>query len=1192
MEKQTLHFRLPHLHGQEGLVLHAHLQEYALTVHTPATRLLAQAAADAHPAELTHYIEQLEVRCPRAALLYVTAPAGARPTRPVVAMEIQVPEAGRAAARARREEERQLLAGYAEEDLTDFKRWLRRPDYPLAAKAYNPTCLKIAVALLFQHPNLLNLSEDKGLTASYIKGIIEDAILLDSGSLVAIIEELGDDWQKSVPVLGEVEADGSRKQMMEPGAEPGDPPVPLFTNELHPDVEASMQEPLIIALREVYDSEFLRNKQWTEQAGVVGQVQPDRSAPQGELLLQADKSNESYTWSLTNLTPSPGLVVNPAVRYEPGRVDASLGRWRADGFWDEKTPAASPLTPALASSFEAGRLQLVITAPGYPQGQLRVPMVPAPAQPGEDVTVELRLGEEGADFLPAVTAAFSLDPSRKMLEYEFRSSYLGTEATAVLHLLAADGTTTPVFDLAICNEAYGDYDGTLYVTCTNHWLRHLSAYVQFLDGNGQPIVPTDWPSTEWASIGGVFEKIFGCEPSKKFLALLPPVGLLCGMIVLDNPTTLKIQIPRNAESVRLLWGGLGMGEYDNDVCLMGVLMTSVMELAVPTIMLASGAASDDEPGFLDKLILDKKIIKQLLLAAVAAGFSGTYIALKTRKTGDVGPVLTSLANMMGPLLFKTGLKAHIMRKAGQAALLNALPLIGQAFRIYSAVVNISKLVHTTLAVLQSPFYYRTEIKRAMNLDVEIAPGPLHKFPALARRYRVMVTYDKSATVQIMDGDLPRLGVLSDPFHVQFYEVPAGGRLRIFVFLYAANGWQAGQGVSDWLPAKPQNGNLMLVKDVQVLENEIPLTAASVYAHQARLAYQQGSHVWLASSQPPTATPYTGGGTAGQVLRRESITLAQSPAALGYCWQAMGLHIARDTDPSGPPVDEPLYTAQSISILADPEAGYATPAVGYSQPVGLVYDLSTSSEGDDGRNFFMQGSAGGEFHLRQVRPVFNRKTGKVQPPKFPAHATESWGRFPQRLDCYVVHPQGYVIGLVSQPAKLFICQLPPAALPDDQAPRATLASGEGVREGLLLNPHALAVGLDGAILVLEGKRIQAFDLYGNPVPYFRDPARPDQKSSALYLTQPAGTFYLDLTVEAKGYLYVLSRRGAGRQPADYHLTIYTPDGAQLVDTPQVAAERLTVGLDRSVYTLNYETLQGHQGRPEPSISQWVPPAPAL
>lgn len=633
MKKQTLHFRLPHLHGQEGLLLHAHLQEYALAPHTPATRLLAQAAGS-HPAELTHYIEQLEVQFPRAALLYVTAPAVGRATRPVVAMQIQVPAAGRAAARARREAERLLLADYAEDDLTEFRRWLRHPDYLLAAKAPTSPFLDTAVALLFQHPNLLNLSrENKAETAAYILEIIQDAILFDGGSLCDTIEELGAAWRTSVPVLGEAAPDGSRKQMTEPGANPGDPPVPLFTDELHPDVEANMQAPLMRALREVQDSEFLRNKQWTEPEGVVGQVQPDRSTPQGEWLLQADKSNESYKWSLTNLTPSPGLVLDPNVRYEPGRVDVSQGRWRAAGFWEEKTPAGSPLTPALARSFEAGQLQLVITAPGYPQGQLRVPLVPAPTPPDEEVTVKLYLREEQEGLLPTVSATFSLDPLRKALEYSFRSSYLGAEATAALHLLAADGTTTPVLDLAIYNEARDDYDGTLYVTCTNHWLRHLSAYVQFLDGNGQPIVPAHWPRTEWYSVGELFKTVFGCSPSKNFLALIPPVGLLCGMIVRDNPTTLEIQIPRNAESVRLLWGGLGMGHYDNDVCLMGVIMTSVMELAVPTIMLIRGGVADDEPGFLDKLILNKQVLKQLLLSAAAAGLSGAYIESETFHPG-------------------------------------------------------------------------------------------------------------------------------------------------------------------------------------------------------------------------------------------------------------------------------------------------------------------------------------------------------------------------------------------------------------------------------------------------------------------------------------------------------------------------------------------------------------------------------
>ncbi|WP_460503544.1 hypothetical protein, partial [Hymenobacter agri] len=149
-----------------------------------------------------------------------------------------------------------------------------------------------------------------------------------------------------------------------------------------------------------------------------------------------------------------------------------------------------------------------------------------------------------------------------------------------------------------------------------------------------------------------------------------------------------------------------------------------------------------------------------------------------------------------------------------------------------------------------------------------------------------------------------------------------------------------------------------------------------------------------------------------------------------------------------------------------------------------------------------------------------------------------------------------------------------------------------REGLLRNPSALAIGLDGAVLVLESQRVQAFDLHGNPVPYFRDPQQPGRKISTLALNQPKGTQYLDLAVEGKGYLYVLARQGAGRRPDDYRLIIYTPDGEQLVSTPRMAADKLTVGLDRSVYTLNYEVLLGPNGRTEPSVSQWVPPAPAV
>lgn len=79
--------------------------------------------------------------------------------------------------------------------------------------------------------------------------------------------------------------------------------------------------------------------------------------------------------------------------------------------------------------------------------------------------------------------------------------------------------------------------------------------------------------------------------------------------------------------------------------------------------------------------------------------------------------------------------------------------------------------------------------------------------------------------------------------------------------------------------------------------------------------------------------------------------------------------------------------------------------------------------------------------------------------------------------------------------------------DDKAPEALLVSGQGIREGLLKGPKALAVAPDGRILVLESlnNRIQAFDTKGNPVPSFTTgPAVCQAPTAQLAAALDAGT----------------------------------------------------------------------------------------
>jgi hypothetical protein len=209
--------------------------------------------------------------------------------------------------------------------------------------------------------------------------------------------------------------------------------------------------------------------------------------------------------------------------------------------------------------------------------------------------------------------------------------------------------------------------------------------------------------------------------------------------------------------------------------------------------------------------------------------------------------------------------------------------------------------------------------------------------------------------------------------------------------------------------------------------------------------------------------------------------------------------------------------------------------------------------------------------------------------FAAADNESWGRFLLSGDRYAIHPQGYVIGISYQTAKIQILEIPTGSTTDAEAPVATLAGGQGFREGLLSGPVALGVALDGRILVLESlnQRIQAFTIDGTPVPCF---GPGDSMSSSMPLYQPSGVTYLDVSVEAKGYIYVLGFSGDGRDASSYFVDVYEPNGSWLVRTGGVAAAKIAVDLMRSLYTLNYEIILGPNGRPEPSVSLWLPPPP--
>jgi hypothetical protein len=96
--------------------------------------------------------------------------------------------------------------------------------------------------------------------------------------------------------------------------------------------------------------------------------------------------------------------------------------------------------------------------------------------------------------------------------------------------------------------------------------------------------------------------------------------------------------------------------------------------------------------------------------------------------------------------------------------------------------------------------------------------------------------------------------------------------------------------------------------------------------------------------------------------------------------------------------------------------------------------------------------------------------------------------------------------------------------------------------------------------------------------------------ALYDSPVANIQYLDIAVESKSFIYVLSYLPPGDMASQYHLDIYNPDGSWLARTAGVNGAKSVVDQWRNLYTLNYEAIAGPGGRTEPSVSTWIPSTP--
>ena len=681
--------------------------------------------------------------------------------------------------------------------------------------------------------------------------------------------------------------------------------------------------------------------------------------------------------------------------------------------------------------------------------------------------------------------------------------------------------------------------------------------------------------------------------STQFLGYLSPPDSIMAVPIPPDWSDFSINFDEKASSAVVSMGGLGQTPFDISYDLKGIGWTAFWNLAVPSIFIALGVAVDQ---FGSKWTELQKTVVGKLSTFFEVGVEDPLSDAVTQSISVVD-VLSTIGDIAASLVLdmmtsSEDFEVFITEAIGESSIEDAEPVIGWIARAIGSAADVASIIETSVEVASSPATMSVQILRTMDVEVTINPDPTPpgEWPLLATHYGITITYDDGPTYTYK-GQMPALHS-TDPIVHTFSDLPAGGSLTVLFCCYATTDWVAGKGQTDSIPAQPNEGSTLVVPAFAIKENLVPLSPSSIYTFSQKLGFDSNQgRIWLTvpNTTPPTATVsdlnLSNVGTNLGALGGFGIN--ESVPAFAYLWEASGQNVPRfgiDGNYSGQ-----LWTFQSLSDKNPPQSGLKFSGYGYVETACLAVPPPTMTNPlADG--FLLEPNVNPkvpstDMYLRALSLQPNQ-------PLVISHTT-SFGRFTGVQDDLAIHPAGYAVALNKSTCKLQIVRLAPA-VPDAKAPVATILSGQGTRPGLLYNPIAIACSLD-RILVLQapseaypGGCVVAFDMKGNPVYGFAN----TQWVMSLRQESTTNVQLLDLSVESKGYIYVLKYLqplSGNVLASDYRLDIYNPDGSFLTQTAGIAAARMQVDLWRSLYTLNYEILQG-TGRTEPTVALWLPPAP--
>lgn len=675
------------------------------------------------------------------------------------------------------------------------------------------------------------------------------------------------------------------------------------------------------------------------------------------------------------------------------------------------------------------------------------PNVPCTDQNGQQITADYDFGSEETGWKKG-QLMLRADPSEEVYTYVKDPLLRATQTASNNQALAGQvwhGTIGQVLEptsQSALNDANPSH-WTLSSYSSQHGIRVAAESISFKDDILSLNVSNRHQRTLFAGY-----QLRDADGNKlgtaKELDQITTVDHFAGIPLPTDPTELKIRMVASIDStevkasqVELIFGSLGIGDWEEPFSRKGAYSTGIWQLAVPVILLALGSWFKTTRTYRD--IMDSPKLKATLAAAAAAlgeKFKGTEWTLKFFRNQGLG------------FLAQKGfeeLAIFLAERAGETLAFEAA--MGPAGMLYAAagyLANVSDLTVTTCECLTSPATVRVTVKHMVDVKVGINPGPNRRpWPETGKRWRAELNIQGRAG-QFCVGDLLHHKP-SETIPLNFTDVPYGAIIQVGFFVETENGWIAGQVHSETVTAIPQMGEVMEMPPLSIVENLIPLTKDSQYEYAGKSVIVEGNPQWSGVEDKPSQKVGS---------NRTSIAFGFDPfrqAVLMSWWGSSGTNV--------------------MWFDRIDASGYVITAEGRGQ---LMTAPSCWTHADDkyvsfdGQWIFPLNPQGFPDDLRYTPAS---AYAKIENPKtyFPA----------------LLNVKGEAAVLLDQTNnKLLVAPLN-KTYPLKVAPQPLILSGKGSRQGLVDGLVEGAVASDGRILVLEqdNSRVQAFDSCGNPVQCF-------------------------------------------------------------------------------------------------------------